>query len=217
MNRVIDIAIGMSDGLIVPLALSAGMYAAGMSEDAIFEHGMYLLAAGTVIMTAGGYLAGRSGLEKPVVVESNNIPLYDPVQAEEEATRRFLSRLDLDTEIQDKAVAEWQHQSEEWAGLMDEEWQLAKQQRKRKKPLQYAVNIGGSYLLGGLVPLLPYLFFERPLVFPLSAAITILLVFMLGVRKSISLELAWWKESTRLATLSVLAAGGAFAVGHFFF
>lgn len=217
MSRIIDIAIGMSDGLIVPLALSAGMYAAGMPEQSVFKNGMYILAAGTAIMALGGYLAGRAGLEKPTVVENGNKGQLDPVQAEEKATRLFLSKLDLDTDIQDKAVEDWQKEKEEWASLMEEEWQMVQRKEKRKKPFEYAFNIGVSYLLGGLVPLLPYLFFTKPIVFPLSFSITILLVFILGMRKSISLELPWWRESSRLVMLTVLASGGAFAVGHFFF
>lgn len=217
MSRVIDIAIGMSDGLIVPLALSAGMYAAGVPEESVFKYGICIVGAGTVIMTLGGYLAGRSGFEQPVVVSDNKDFPADPVLAEEMATRLFLSKLDLDTDIQEKAIEDWQKEKAEWAGLMEEEREMMQRKEKRKRPSEYAVNIGASYLLGGLVPLLPYLLFTKPEVLSISISITLTLIFILGVMKSKSLLLPWWRESSRLTLLAILATSGAFATGYFFF
>lgn len=216
MSRTIDIAIGMSDGVIVPLALSSCMYAAGMPEGDIFRNGMLILGAGTFIMSVGGYLAGKAGFEQPVAVESGPAQL-DPIRAEEKATRLFLSKLDLDSSIQDKAIEEWQKEQEEWAMVMKEEWEKAQKREKRKQPIEYAVNIGVSYFLGGLVPVLPYYFLQKPDVFPLSAALSLLLIFILGTQKSVTLGLPWWKESTRLTFLALLAMSGAYAVGHYFF
>ncbi|MCR6718921.1 MAG: VIT1/CCC1 transporter family protein [Chitinophagaceae bacterium] len=88
---------------------------------------------------------------------------------------------------------------------------------KRKRPSEYAVNIGASYLLGGLVPLLPYLLFTKPEVLSISISITLTLIFILGVMKSKSLLLPWWRESSRLTLQAILATSGAFATGYFFF
>ncbi len=212
MSKTIDIAIGMSDGLIVPLALTSCMYAAGMSGNAIVQAGMLIVAAGTAIMTLGGYLAGRSGLENPTADAGK-----DPVAEEEKATRAFLARLAVGTDIQDKAIAEWKEDQVEWATLMKEELESKKENKPVKKPIHYALNIGLSYLLGGLIPLCAYFFLEPPYVFAVAVTITLLAATLLGVFKSIALLLPWYQEAARLLLLAVLATAGAYAIGHYFF
>ena len=212
MSKTIDIAIGMSDGLIVPLALTSCMYAAGMSGDAIVQAGIAIVGAGTVIMTMGGFFAGRSGLENPTSEADK-----DPVAEEEKATRAFLARLDVGTDIQDKAIAEWKEEQTEWAALMQEEIENKKQNKPVKKPIHYALNIGLSYLLGGLIPLSAYFFLQPPYVFPAAVTITLFAATLLGIIKSKALLLPWYQETIRLLLLALLATVGAYAVGYYFF
>jgi VIT1/CCC1 family predicted Fe2+/Mn2+ transporter len=216
MDRMIETAIGMSDGLIVPLAASAGMYAAGMEGPLILQSGLVILAGGTLIMTLGGFLAGRAGIEKDIVAHSNS-EHEDPVAAEEKATRRFLQGLDLDEKIQDQAIEGWRQEREEWERFVREEKELAAKPSTHQKPAQMALYVGLSYLLGGLVPLFPYYFLPKEKAFLLSATLSILLLFLLGIQKSVALGLPWWKESGRLLLLGVLATAGAFATGYYFF
>src|SRR5579863_3678243 len=58
-----DIVIGMSDGLTVPFALAAGLSAAVRSSFVVLIAGIAELAAGSIAMGLGGYLAGRSDLD----------------------------------------------------------------------------------------------------------------------------------------------------------
>src|SRR6187431_2809936 len=59
-NVVKDIVIGMSDGLTVPFALAAGLSGAVVSSSIIIIAGIAEIAAGSIAMGLGGYLAGKT-------------------------------------------------------------------------------------------------------------------------------------------------------------
>ena len=125
----------MSDGLIIPMAVTAGLFAAGTPAVVIADTGLILVAAGTLIMTIGGYLAARAGFPKKDVSSDNNDP--DPVTSEEWATRQFLAKLDLDRDIQDKAAEDWKKEKAEWETLMKDEMARIQQGQQPLHPLRY--------------------------------------------------------------------------------
>ena len=59
-DLITDIVIGMSDGLTVPFALSAGPSGAVASTGIIITSGMAEAAAGSIAMGLGGFLAGKT-------------------------------------------------------------------------------------------------------------------------------------------------------------
>src|SRR5436309_10162537 len=62
-NLVRDIVIGMSDGLTVPFALAAGLSGAVQNTKLIVVGGLAEIAAGSIAMGLGGYLAARGDAE----------------------------------------------------------------------------------------------------------------------------------------------------------
>ena len=58
-----DVVIGMSDGLTVPFALAAGLSGAVPNTRLIVVGGLAEIAAGSIAMGLGGYLAARSDAE----------------------------------------------------------------------------------------------------------------------------------------------------------
>jgi len=62
-DTVRDIVIGMSDGLTVPFALAAGLTGAISSSKIIITAGFAEIAAGSIAMGLGGYLAAKSDAE----------------------------------------------------------------------------------------------------------------------------------------------------------
>ncbi len=58
-----DVVIGMSDGLTVPFALAAGISGAVDNSRLVVVAGLAEIAAGSIAMGLGGYLAARSDAE----------------------------------------------------------------------------------------------------------------------------------------------------------
>jgi VIT1/CCC1 family predicted Fe2+/Mn2+ transporter len=62
-DTIRDIVIGMSDGLTVPFALAAGLSGAVDTTSIILTAGLAEIAAGSIAMGLGGYLAAKSDAE----------------------------------------------------------------------------------------------------------------------------------------------------------
>src|SRR6266851_9821785 len=62
-DTIRDIIIGMSDGLTVPFALAAGLSGATANTVVVVTAGLAEIAAGSISMGLGGYLAARSDAE----------------------------------------------------------------------------------------------------------------------------------------------------------
>ena len=58
-----DVVIGMSDGLTVPFALAAGLSGAVDNSRIVVVAGLAEIAAGSIAMGLGGYLAAKSDAE----------------------------------------------------------------------------------------------------------------------------------------------------------
>src|SRR6202044_3085920 len=58
-----DVVIGLSDGLTVPFALAAGLSGAVASSRIVVLAGLAEIAAGSIAMGLGGYLAARTDVE----------------------------------------------------------------------------------------------------------------------------------------------------------
>src|ERR1022692_2092039 len=59
-ETVRDVVIGMADGLTVPFALAAGLSGTGQSTEIVVIAGLAEIAAGSIAMGLGGYLAART-------------------------------------------------------------------------------------------------------------------------------------------------------------
>src|ERR671913_2610493 len=91
-----DIVIGMSDGLTVPFALAAGLSGAVVSTGIIVIAGIAEIAAGSIAMGLGGYLAGKTEMDH---YNSELKREYDEVEKvphrEKEEVKEFFANLGL--------------------------------------------------------------------------------------------------------------------------
>ena len=62
-ETVRDVVIGMADGLTVPFALAAGISGAIASTHIVVTAGLAEVAAGSIAMGLGGFLAARGDAE----------------------------------------------------------------------------------------------------------------------------------------------------------
>src|ERR1700760_1453744 len=155
-----DIVIGMSDGLTVPFALAAGLSAAVGNNhiNLIWIAGLAEIAAGSIAMGLGGYLAGKTE------IDHYNAELrreYDEVERvpdrERDEVREFFSNLGLSKDVQNQAVDEMTRDKDKWVDFMMK-YELGLDRPHPGRARKSAFNIGLSYIVGGLVPLSPYFF-----------------------------------------------------------
>lgn len=208
-----DVVIGMSDGLTVPFALAAGLSGAVESTGLIVIAGLAEIAAGSIAMGLGGYLAGKTEVDH---YNSELRREYDEVERvphkEKEEVKEFFSNLGLSEEVQRQAVEEMTKDKEKWVDFMMK-YELGLDKPDPKRARKSAFNIGISYIVGGLVPLLPYFFARNALHgLQLSAALTIVCLFIFGYLKSKFTGVNPWGGAIRVTLIGTVAAGCAFGV-----
>lgn len=114
-----DIVIGMSDGLTVPFALAAGLSGAVDSTGVIIIAGIAEVAAGSIAMGLGGYLAGKTEIDH---YNSELAREYQEVETvpekEREEVKEFFANLGLSADIQELAVGEMTKDKKKWVDFM---------------------------------------------------------------------------------------------------
>jgi VIT1/CCC1 family predicted Fe2+/Mn2+ transporter len=210
-----DIVIGMSDGLTVPFALAAGLSGAVGRDhlNLIWIAGLAEIAAGSIAMGLGGYLAGKTEQDhytselKREYAEVENVP-----DREREEVKEFFSNLGLSNEVQDKAVEEMTRDKDKWVDFMMK-YELGLDKPDPERARKSAFNIGFSYIVGGLVPLSPYFFVTDGLTgLKVSATITLCCLFIFGYFKSKLTGVHPLSGALRVMVIGALAAGCAFGV-----
>lgn len=210
-----DIVIGMSDGLTVPFALAAGLTGAINNTSLIIIAGLAEVAAGSIAMGLGGYLAGQTEVDhynaelKREYEEVDELP-----DKEKDEVREFFEGLGLSKDIQAKAVEELTKDKDVWVDfMMKHELGLEKPDEKRAR--KSAFNIAMSYVVGGMVPLLPYFFVSNTFEgLKISAIITLVCLFIFGYYKSKMTGIAPVKGGLKVMFIGALAASAAFIIAR---
>jgi VIT1/CCC1 family predicted Fe2+/Mn2+ transporter len=212
-----DIVIGMSDGLTVPFALAAGLSGAVDNTEVIVIAGIAEIAAGSIAMGLGGYLAGKTEQDHYTSEEKREYYEVDNLREREiEETKEFFANIGLSKELQDKATDEISRDKKQWVDFMMK-YELGLEKPDPKRARKSALNIGLSYIVGGLVPLSPYFFISSPTdALKISVAITLVCLFWFGYFKSKMTGVRAWTGAIRVMMIGALAAGAAFTVAKLF-
>jgi len=210
-----DVVIGMSDGLTVPFALAAGLSGAVSSTNLIIIAGLAEIAAGSIAMGLGGYLAGKTEVDH---YNSELKREYDEVETvpemEKQELRTFFSSLGLSAEVQEQAVEEVSKDKEKWVELMMK-YELGLEKPDPRRAKKSAFNIGFSYVVGGLIPLSPYFFAADGIQgLKVSTIITLVCLFVFGYFKSKLTGVNRWEGAIRVMVIGAIAAGCAFAIAR---
>jgi VIT1/CCC1 family predicted Fe2+/Mn2+ transporter len=208
-----DVVIGMSDGLTVPFALAAGISGAGQTSRIVVIAGLAEIAAGSIAMGLGGYLAARSDAEH---YESERLREEREVEEipEEEAreVQKVFTDYGLTREESEPVIAALTKKPKEWVDFMMR-FELGLEEPDPKRAVQSAATIAASYIAGGFIPLSPYLFFHssrEALVW--SAVVTLLALAVFGYVKGRFTGSKPRRSALQTIVIGGLAAGTAFLI-----
>ncbi len=152
-----DVVIGMSDGLTVPFALAAGLSGAVNNSHIVVVAGLAEIAAGSIAMGLGGYLAAKSDAEH---YESERLRETREVQEIPDEEAREVQKVFADYGLShDESVPVVQaltRKPKEWVDFMMR-FELGLEEPDPKRAVQSALTIAASYVCGGIIPLAPYM------------------------------------------------------------
>src|ERR1700733_11637929 len=152
-----DIVIGMADGLTVPFALAAGLSGASTTSRIIVVAGLAEIAAGSIAMGLGGYLAAKSDAEHYVRERLREEREVEEVPDEEaREVQKVFADYGLSPEESVPLIQALTRKPKEWVDFMMR-FELGLEEPDPKRAVQSALTIAGSYIAGGIIPLSPYM------------------------------------------------------------
>jgi vacuolar iron transporter family protein len=215
-ETVRDIVIGMSDGLTVPFALAAGLSGVVSSTTIIITAGLAEIAAGSIAMGLGGYLAARSDAEHYASERlREQQEIKEKTEAEKAEVIEVFTSYGL-TEVESAPIVEaLSKRPQAWIDFMMR-FELGLEEPDPKRAITSALTIAGSYIVGGLIPLSPYFFFSpatKALFISVLATLLALLVF--GYIKGRFTGTRPFRSAFQTALIGGLAAAAAFLIARF--
>ena len=214
-NVVRDVVIGMADGLTVPFALAAGLSGAIESTGIVVTAGLAEIAAGSIAMGLGGYLAAKSDAEH-----------YAAEQRREEREVREIPREEMN-EVADifreygvaeehiaPVVESMTKSPKQWVDFMMR-FELGLERPNPKRARTSAAFIAGAYVVGGLIPLAPYMIFHAArTALVVSVCITLIALAVFGLIKGRYTGAKPLKSALQTTVTGGLAATAAFLIAR---
>ena len=214
-DTVRDIVIGMSDGLTVPFAIAAGMSGAAVAATIVVTAGLAEIAAGSISMGLGGYLAGRTDVEHYEIERQRE--MRETVQVPELEAREvadILQDLGLSEEEASPVVDALRRDRNKWVDFMMR-FELGLEKPDPRRALQSAVTIALSYAVSGFIPLGPYIVMNSvQSALYVSVGVTLVTLFLFGYFKGRVTGTNALRSGLQTTLIGGLAAVAAFAIAR---
>ena len=230
-ESVRDVVIGLSDGLTVPFALAAGLSGAVSSAHIIVLAGLAEIAAGSIAMGLGGYLAARGDAEHYASeLKREQTEVVTRPEDEAEEIYQIFDQYSVPREAAAPVLAALEQNHPAYVDFMMR-FELGLEKPAANRAHRSALTIACSYVAGGMVPLLPYMFVHAPqmvggelVTSPLipsteaalkfSVLITLLALASFGALKGRLLGTGALRSALQTSLIGGAAAAAAYTLAH---
>ncbi len=206
-----DVVIGMADGLTVPFALAAGLSGAVDNSRIIVIAGLAEIAAGSIAMGLGGYLAAKSDAEHYASERQREEREVEEIPEEEaREVQKVFADYGLSPEESVPVIQAMTRKPKEWVDFMMR-FELGLEEPDPKRAHQSAMTIAASYIAGGIIPLSPYMVLHSVRGALLwSVAVTLVALGVFGYIKGRFTGARALRSAAQTVVIGGLAAGAAF-------
>ena len=210
-----DVVIGMSDGLTVPFALAAGLSGAVGNTRIVVLAGLAEIAAGSIAMGLGGYLAARGDAEHYAserIREEREV--VERVRDEEEEIYVIFEKYGVARHESESVLQALKRRPQAWVDFMMQ-FELGLETPVPGRAWRSALTIAVSYIAGGLIPLLPYMVLgQNGPALRDSVAITLAALLVFGAIKGRLLGTGWLRSALQTMMIGGAAAAAAFGLAR---
>jgi VIT1/CCC1 family predicted Fe2+/Mn2+ transporter len=214
-EAVRDVVIGMSDGLTVPFALAAGLTGAISQTHLIVTAGFAEIAAGSIAMGLGGYLAARGDAEHyahELAREEEEIRRIPDAEAQE--VREIFQTYGLSADECATVVESLRQRPKDWVSFMMR-FELGLEAPEPSRAWKSALTIACAYIVGGVIPLSAYLFLtDAQAALRLSVVITLIALAAFGGIKGRFTGVPVFRSALQTSVIGGLAAAAAFGIAR---
>jgi len=214
-EMVKDIVIGMSDGLTVPFALAAGLSGAINTTGIIVTAGLAEIAAGSIAMGLGGYMAAKSDAEHYFSERTREeLEVNEKPDIEAAEVSEVFHAYGLTTEESRPVVDALRKHPQAWVDFMMR-FELGLEKPDPKRAVISAGTIAGAYIAGGFIPLGPYIILTRAsTALIVSAIITLTALAVFGYVKGRFTGAPPLRSAIQTVVIGGLAATVAFMIAR---
>jgi VIT1/CCC1 family predicted Fe2+/Mn2+ transporter len=214
-DTVRDIVIGMSDGLTVPFALAAGLTGAITQSRLIITAGFAEIAAGSIAMGLGGYLAARGDAEHyrhELAREEDEIRQIPDAEAKEVSDIFRTYGLTEDESM--SVVQSLRQRPKDWTSFMMR-FELGLEEPDPGRAWRSALTIALAYAVGGMIPLSAYLFLpDAQMALRLSVVVTLGALAIFGGVKGKFTGVPVLRSALQTTMIGGFAAAAAFGIAR---
>ncbi|MGB0034173.1 MAG: VIT1/CCC1 transporter family protein [Candidatus Acidiferrales bacterium] len=210
-----DVVIGMADGLTVPFALAAGLTGAAISTNIVVTAGLAEIAAGSIAMGLGGYLAAKTDSEHYASeLEREYRETVELREVEVEEVAKVFRDYGLTKAQMEPVVSAITSNQKTWVDFMMR-FELGLEKPDPSRASRSAGTIAGSYIVGGLVPLAPYMLIKNiSSALWFSVGVTLLALFIFGSIKGHYTGVKPMRGGMQTVLVGGLAAAAAFFIAR---
>ena len=214
-DTVRDIVIGMSDGLTVPFALAAGLTGAIAQSRLIITAGFAEIAAGSIAMGLGGYLAARGDAEHYVHEEAREEDEIKRIpEAEAKEVTDIFQTYGLSESESASVVQSLRQRPKDWVAFMMR-FELGLEEPEPSRAWKSALTIALAYAVGGMIPLSAYLLLpDAHTALRLSVTVTLIALAVFGGVKGKFTGVPVLRSALQTTVTGGLAAAAAFGIAR---
>lgn len=210
-----EIVFGMEDGMVSTMGAVTGIAAATQNHFTVVLSGLVIIAVESISMAVGSYLSNKS--EKEIDERKMNEEREELVSHPAEEKEELIEMYVKDGWTRPVAAQMAEEASKNHDLFLKE---MAYRELKiipgeKANPLHNGLAMGVSYILGGAIPLLPYLLLPHiPTAIPVSVTTTLVGLFGLGVAAARYSARKWWKAGLEMCLLASAAGFIGYSVGQ---
>jgi VIT1/CCC1 family predicted Fe2+/Mn2+ transporter len=214
-DLVRDIVIGMSDGLTVPFALAAGLTGAVSLTKLIVLAGLAEIAAGSIAMGLGGYLAAKGDAQHyQSERKREEREIVERVRDEEQEIYDIFSTYGVSVDESTPVLNALKRNPTAWVDFMMR-FELGLEKPEPQRARNSATTIAASYVVGGFIPLAPYMLLQDAYSALLwSVIITLAALAVFGYIKGRVAGFSAVRSAVQTTFIGGLAAAAAFALAR---
>ena len=210
-----DSVIGLSDGLTVPFALAAGLSGAVASTRLVVLAGLAEIAAGSIAMGLGGYLAARGDAEHYLAERlREEREVVERERDEEEEIYEIFEQYRVPRASAAPVLEALKRDPEAWVDFMMR-FELGLEEPPPGQAHRSAITIAAAYIAGGTIPLLPYMLLPGSgLALRVSTAVTLAALAIFGAIKGRLVGTGAMRSAVQTTLIGGVAAAAAYGLAR---
>ncbi len=205
---------GMEDGMVSTFGAVTGIAASTGDPYTVILAGCVIIAVESISMGVGSYLSSKSQKEmdeRKLAEEQSEIQQYPREEKKELLLMYKKEGWPKDLAIQ---MAEAASKNKKLFLKEASVQELKLVPGNFESPVKNATAMLFAYIIGGMIPLVPYLLLPIAMAIPVSIVATLIGLFLLGVGTTRYSKRSWWKAGLEMLFLAATAGAIGYFVGQ---